>query len=1558
MKRWTAWMLALCMAFTVCPALAEDVATGTDLPAWDEAACDHMNVQCEQSPACEVAGCIHMGQDAHGLDVPLCDKGRWVIQRQNAAGVTAKGQIDLNAGDAVIWRGGTYEVTGGEARTSSITVKENLNVCLRLRKAKADTVTVENGASLTLETSDVNSVAQLNVAEDADVTFAGRGAVRVDAVMYDPQHLPAALAVRSGSVQATMEESNGRTAYRFAMGGASAVTVDGKDYPACADEQGEVWLWLAAPGAGAVWQADVVDGVLAVAQTVPVTEAPVTEAPVTEAPATEAPVTEAPVTETPVTEVPATEAPVTEAPATEAPVTEAPVTEAPATEAPVTEAPATEVPVTEAPVTEAPATEAPATEAPATEAPWDESQCDHVTLDCENAPKCDIAGCEHIGQDVHGLDIPLCEAGEWLLNQEDAFMQGVALYSIRSTPIDLSMGDAVIWRSGSYTLLNGTGNVTVAGNRVVILTLDNAKVSELKLGQRAQCSMIAEGRCQIDTITSGEEATLVMNSQGHLTVTNPISLPVQVLGGSVKATLTETEGRQLYGFVMSGCKTAKVAALDMETAAAADGVAYLWLPAPAEGMEWATRIEGETLLVEQTASIPEGEPVPVQSGAQMNAVEGRTYLLTGIMDNTALVVDVPGVTVLLDGVDHAGDVLVKASVPYTLIVKTASRVASLEKAQVVAEATLTVSGAATETNFASGSAVLMQIPAGYETYETETPVRAQALTMDGTPAALLMSAEGKLLLPVPAEGDLYTVSVTETSITVQTLHNAYDLAKTPEVNAGNRAEFTVTGAGKGTIKASGSAEAKAKFTDMALEGTLTLENETLSVDAAGVNVLKAETDAILLQGESKLVLATLNGNLTLYQQNMVGLELTGNIRVVPEVAGSHLCVTLKDKQGNAPANRAVQVMLGDKLLECQTFEDGTLHLWGLGDVTGKAMAITDGENVYTAVITGTSVLATTGLTIDQVLCEDMPDGTVRVTVACEGMKSAGVQVSYTAADTPDTFDAAAARIPMQNGTAILTDVQPGQAITLRVYVSAQEGAALTADNADGFQFSEQVAHIHRVSYPVDQKDAASVVYTGKAYVNPLKLPQDAKVTYTGKQLNEYGMPVDVGDYVMHVEIPQSNTSYLPGIYDIPFCIGKIQLHIIPEPNQEKYAGDPDPAEFPFTVEGLLYYDAVGGVLIREEGEEPGNYRFLTRELVVKDYYEPIVYSSDPVFTILPAPTVSWGGGGMMGEVLRPIRQTIVKKNGDKVSVMLNTAGNLRVSGTDYGCVVRASDTDFAKNVRPSLSYNEEEDLLLLRLRTEPDVNKDGGYATGDDGKVIWSGRCLRITYDALRMLRNKGIDAISLNVKEAALTVQMEELFSDEVMELVKSLTRNTGNAFVRVEIIPVTEEIPEDITALLPVTDGWHMAVYIQVVQERYDITSMLPGTTMQVDLEPVAELLDSVSMYDEDTFAGAYTLAVKTEAGELWPVNSPVLELPEDEEKKEPLEVAAQLMADKNPLYVAPFQPDELDKVVYPTMLYTHRYLTLPVPEALTVWCVRTPAELMATPQPEETAAPVESK
>lgn len=1550
MKRMLAWMLVLCMLVTAYPALSEGVTTPSDLGvpaeptatvepeptatvepeptsepeataeptaaaepeptplAWDESVCDHMNANCEQAPVCDLDGCAHLAQDVHGLDKPLCATGEWMISQMNAAGQTVSGSVNLDDGSADILRSGVYTVTGGKNRDADITVADGIQVRLLLDKADAASVSVGKNATLTIETEHQNSIGQMTLDEKVSVIFAGEGAIRVDETVVTEKD-PAEIQVRSGSVQAEMTESQGRAVFTFDMQGATGVTVNGSAYPACADEKDKVWLWLSEPAQDAQWQAQVADGVLAIAQ-------------------------EAAATEVPATEVPATEAPVTEAPATEVPTTEAPTTEAPATEVPVTEPPATEVPVTEAP----------ATEVPATEAPWDESECPHLTLECENAPKCDIPDCDHIGKDANDLDIPLCEAGMWLLNQQE--QSGIMLFSMRSTPIDLARGDAVIWRSGSYTVLGGKGKLSVADQRVVVITLREAQISELALGKGVMASIVTEGRCAIDTLTAGENTDVSMGGEGHLTVQSPVAVPVSIVGGSVNAKVTEAEGRQMQAFALGQCAKVCVADADIEAVSDDKNNAYLWLPAIPAGMAWISRVQGDTLVVEQSVVLPEGEAIPVESASQTVAVEGCTYRLSGRMDDTALLVDADDVTVLLDGVSHAGAPLIQAGRPYTLIVVGESNLASLKNARVMAEALLTVSGTVENTEFVSGRVVLNVVPEGYEAYELQSPETARALSVDGVSMALVQNSLGGLLLPARAAGELYLMDETEGLISVRVLRNAYDLSVTAEIDLGGETDFVLTGAGAGVVKASGNAQANACFLNAVLDGQLLLTDEKLTVTLEGDNELNNESDAIVLLGDSALTLSCADGRLTLCQQDLTGIALSGNIRVLPETESDHLCLTVTDAEGNAVANRDVVVLIGDRQLACTTFEDGTLHLWGLGDVNGQDAAITDGENVYTAVIGGGKAQATTGLTIANVICADMPDGTVRVSIDCEGAKSGGVQVRLDASDTPDTFDGAAVRYPAQDGTVILKDVKAGQVLVLRAYVSVEENAALTQSNADGFQFSEQIAHIHRVPFPVDQEEAASVTYTGKPYVNPLKLPGDVKVTYTGKYLNEAGQPVLVGEYTMHVTIPETDTTYMAGEYDIPFSIDKITLHIIPESNQEKYAGDLDPAEYPFTVEGLLYYDEVGGVLIREEGEEPGNYRFLTKDLIVKDYYEPRIYSNDAVFTILPAPIVGWNGP--LAEELKPIRQTIEKKDGRKVFVTLNTAGNLRVNGTDYGCVVRSTETDFAKNVRPSLSWNEQENKLLLRLRTEPDVNRDGGYATGADGKVIWTGRYLRITYDSLDMIRRKGVDAISLNVKDAALTVSMDDLFSTDVLDYVKSLTRNPGNAYVRVEVVPILE-MPGEIAAQSPVTDGWRMSMSIQLVHECYDITSMLKNTTMQVDLEPVAELLESVNIYKAETFREDYTLAVQTAGGELWPVQPALLELPDEDsdlpevtaalKANEPLPLMAGAVANRTPVYVEPFAADETDKVLYPTLLYTHRYLTLPVPEALSVWCVRAP-------------------
>ena len=97
-------------------------------PPWDETLCDHANVNCVNAPVCQIPGCAHIGLSKNGLEYPLCDTGRWLLDQQDALTRSGKAAgpmvlrrsggrkvISLETEDITLYRSGTYYITGMQA---------------------------------------------------------------------------------------------------------------------------------------------------------------------------------------------------------------------------------------------------------------------------------------------------------------------------------------------------------------------------------------------------------------------------------------------------------------------------------------------------------------------------------------------------------------------------------------------------------------------------------------------------------------------------------------------------------------------------------------------------------------------------------------------------------------------------------------------------------------------------------------------------------------------------------------------------------------------------------------------------------------------------------------------------------------------------------------------------------------------------------------------------------------------------------------------------------------------------------------------------------------------------------------------------------------------------------------------------------------------------------------------------------------------------------------------------------------------------------------------------
>ena len=1194
-----------------------------------------------------------------------------------------------------------------------------------------------------------------------------------------------------------------------------------------------------------------------------------------------------------------------------------------ATEALVTAAP------TEAP-TATPAPENPTDAPTATPAPENPTEVPTATPDPENPtdeptetpeiPACDVEGCAHISQDENGLDYPLCRYGRYLLDEEDAY--SVATLSNDLRIVDLNRADVTFYRSGQYALIGDRKGaaVRVVKNRAAILELRGASIGTLTVEANAVVYIRAADNslASIKKLEVASGAAVIFSEGGAISIGTVNSKgDISVEGTNLFADLTEMNGRARYAFSASGVQSVLVEGerYAWSVTPDADGKLYLWLKRPGEGMQWTATVTEGTMTLRQTAKAPSGESGSITPGERNTLKSGTVYTLSGdIAEGTVLEIMESGVTVILDGTTSAGT-LIEAGAPYDLIVRGDTILDGRGQMPLIGSAPkITVDGLLSVqgqlpngTKVLSGVVICSDAPDGYTAWAISVPLARQKVTLDGTAMPLLMTPAGELLLPALADDATYSISADADTIVIETVHAqvlTFNLSENaPNADAGDASRFIVNGQNgylDGAIHSSGAA-ASATLRNVQLNSAssvLRVENGALSATLTGSCALLSDGAPIALDN-AQVSLNVESGRLVLRNQNdLTGITLRGNVRVEPESDAPHTVVTIRDAQGNPVPNKALTVVIGGSQYRYTTHFDGTLQLWGFGDLTGQDIAATDGETVYSAVIAGKSSSAVTGLEISDIAATDNEDGTLTITFKTTGAKSAGVQLyaGEAPASMPDTYRADAKQYAVDGNSVTISGLNTGDVVIYRVYASAEENVALTESNADGFSFSEECFHVHRVKWVPSR--TANTTYNAMTYRPRMTLPETASITYSGNNLVG-GLPFYVGSYVMHVKIPEGDPIYLPGTVDVAFSIQKIPLTICPDANQQKNEGEADPARFTFTSIGLLDGDVVSGILKREPGEEAGNYNFVLTGLSAADYYTLRLMDDAPQFTILPTEPSWWGGGG---ERLNPVQQVIERSDGRKMFVTITTQEQLVLSYSELGSVVRNTADDQPRPFTPSLTWNKKTDEVLLRISAEAELNKDAGYVTDSYGNPVYGARTLRFGYMSLRYMNNAGIDAISFSNKNAAVILRLSDFLSEDMEKAIKQAGGNLTTTLFRVTIEPV--DLPDG-----AVTGGWNIRTEMVIDRKPTDISGLLPNAQVAVDMEVVAKLLTNLDRYDEKTFDKHFTLRRGAQTQES--------------------------------VFIAPYQDDELEKAAYPSLLFASRYLLMPLAESGVVDVVMVPIE-----------------
>ena len=246
----------------------------------------------------------------------------------------------------------------------------------------------------------------------------------------------------------------------------------------------------------------------------------------------------------------------------------------------------------------------------------------------------------------------------------------------------------------------------------------------------------------------------------------------------------------------------------------------------------------------------------------------------------------------------------------------------------------------------------------------------------------------------------------------------------------------------------------------------------------------------------------------------------------------------------------------------------------------------------------------------------------------------------------------------------------------------------------------------------------------------------------------------------------------------------------------------------------------------------------------------------------------------------------------------------QVTYSRIGEVVYATSDNRQRPFSPSLVWNEETDEVLLRVRTEAELNKDGGYVTDADGYPLWTGRYMRLSWLGFRLLNNIGVDAVSFSCNGAAINLRLEDLLGEDMQAFIKENRGDLKNARFRLSVEPMEEAEESHVAAadaLRPVSRLWRVGVTLILDKKEIDVTDRLPSLTVSVAMLETQQLLEMMDRYDAAKFPSQFQL----------------YSLPEGDSAFSGMDSA----------FIQPWMPEEMSLVSFPAAMYTYDYLHAPL-------------------------------